>query len=118
VIHPNEEKDERCDACPENVFYHRAVERLVVEDLGSQGGCWCERYDITTTAAAVPYIASFLSSKLDVRRITMQTSTYHLRIRSRRAGLSRQRSEGVELEIIRNDLSNYEKALEKVSMDL
>lgn len=48
----------------------------------------------------------------------MQTSTYHLCIRSRRAGLSRQRSEGVELEIMRNDLSNYEKALEKVSMDL
>lgn len=31
---------------------------------------------------------------------------------------STERSEGVELEIIKNDLSNYEQALEKVSMDL
>jgi len=38
VIHPNEEKDEHYDACPENVFYHRAVERLVAEDLGVRGG--------------------------------------------------------------------------------
>jgi hypothetical protein len=67
VIHPNEEKDEHYNASPENVFYHRAVERLVVENLGPRGGPWCGRYDITTTAAAVPYIASFLSSKLDVR---------------------------------------------------
>lgn len=33
VIHPSEEKDERYDACPENIFYHRAVEHLVAEDL-------------------------------------------------------------------------------------
>lgn len=38
MIHPNEEKDEHYDACPENVFYHRAVERLVAEDLGVRGG--------------------------------------------------------------------------------
>jgi len=38
VIHPNEEKDEHYDACPENVFYRRAIERLVAEDLGVPGG--------------------------------------------------------------------------------
>lgn len=120
VVHPNGEKDKHYDAFPENVFYHRAVERLVAEDLEVRGGEMLmreERHNHSCRCGAVHRL--ILKLKIRCRADNDADTDIPPAYQEQEGGIELiERGEGVELEIMRNDLSNYEQALEKVSMDL